>query len=76
MGGLETTEQAAVRLRNARGLQLWRLLVSWWAAGARPVSMWRERVAQWRAAFDAVRFRPGESGAERARRHFYALTGA
>ena len=71
--GLETTEQAAVRLRGARGLGLWRLLVTRWVAGLARVEIWKERIRRWRVAFDAVAFRPDQPSAEATRRHFLAL---
>lgn len=70
--GRETTLQTARRLRGERALQLWRLLTTKWAAGLGRVDIWKARVAEWRLAFDTVCFRPDESGARHARRHFLA----
>lgn len=73
---LEPLAAAALRLRSARGPQLWRLLVAKWAAGLARVDLWKARIAEWRLAFDAVAFRPEGGGAEAARRNFAALAGA
>lgn len=70
---LETTAQAAERLRRVRGLELWRLLISKWAAGLGRVDLWKERIAQWRVAFCMVTMRPEKSGAELAKEHFLSL---
>lgn len=72
---LETTLQAAERLRKVRGLELWRLLVSKWAVGARDrrIERWKKLITQWRVAFNAVSMRPGSSGAQLAEDHFYSL---
>ena len=73
--GLETTAQAGERLRKVRGLQLWRLFFTNWAAGARArrIERYKERIPQWRAAFNALSMRPGASGAQLAEDHFYSL---
>lgn len=71
-GDLETTIQASHRLRGERGLQLWRLLITKWAAGLGRVDIWKARMAEWRLAFDMVCFRPDEAGAQGARHHFLA----
>lgn len=71
--GIETTSAAAERLRNMRGLQLWRILVTKWAAGLARVALWQQRIASWRFAFNNVCYAPGNSGAKRAKLDFVSL---
>ena len=71
--GFEHTKDVAIRLRSKRGLQLWRKLITKWADGLGRVDLWKERIVQWKMAFNAVSFRPGESGAQATEDHFFKL---